>query len=529
MLNKIQANIKSNQQTDDADKNKTDTSQEDRVPVENEKNNHRKLALEKLAFLPAALEIQAAPPAKWSRSLLWAIMSLIVILIIWASWAEIDIIATAQGKIVPRGQVKVIQPFETGVVKTIFVKEGQHVKAGDRLIALDNTSSVADADRLLSELTGYKEDLARQIFFLEKLDLVITKLKQLKQSKQSQEEILQTNNTVSPNQTTNQVTNNTTTHAFNNTRANEKEQALYDTAFSLLPLNQQSLLSSSWQEYQSKLNSFTSEIAKLNAEKKSKKIDVGRLEKTLPLVIEREQSYFSMLGISAVSRNQYLELKQQRIDQEESLLLQRANVEQIDAGIESAKQNLYAYQSEMRRNTLQEINQLTRQRDSLQQELNKANRLTQLRILTSPVDGVVEELVVSTIGGIVTPAQELLHIVPNNQTLEVEAGLFNKDIGFVETGQTAEIKIDSFPFTKYGVIDGEVVDISADAIEDEQRGLLFPLKASMKTERINVNGKWVQLKPGMSVTVEIKTGTRRLMEFLLAPLMKGVSEGARER
>lgn len=161
--------------------------------------------------------------------------------------------------------------------------------------------------------------------------------------------------------------------------------------------------------------------------------------------------------------------------------------------------------------------------------MNKANRLTQLRILTSPVDGVVEQLIVNTIGGIVTPAQELLHIVPKNQLLEVNASLPNKDIGFVHTGQSAEIKIDSFPFTKYGIIDGEIIDISADAIEDEKLGLLFPLKATMQSQRINVNGKWVNLKPGMSVTVEIKTGTRRLMEFLLAPLMRGVSEGARER
>jgi len=472
------------------------------------KKAHRKLTHDKLAFLPAALEIQAAPPPKWSRSLLWMIMLLIVITIAWASWAEIDIIATAQGKIVPSGQVKIIQPLETGVVKTIFIKEGQHVKAGDKLIALDNTSNVADADRLANELTGYKEDLARQLFFLEKLDLVIKKQAQLQERSQ-----------------------------VNSAQEQAQAQIKYNADFLLLPLNQQSLLASSWQEYQSKLNSFTSEITKLTAEKKSRKIDVGRFEKTLPLVIEREQSYHSLLEISAVSRNQYLELKQQRIDQEESLLLQRANVEQISASIESAKQNLYAYQSEIRRNTLQEINQLTRQRDSLQQELHKANRLTQLRILTSPVDGVVEELVVATIGGIVTPAQELLHIVPTTYSdgegkglqLEVEAGLLNKDIGFVHTGQIAEIKIDSFPFTKYGVIDGTVTDISADAIEHEQFGLLFPLKASIKTDEINVNGKWVKLKPGMSVTVEIKTGTRRLMEFLLAPLMRGVSEGARER
>ena len=145
----------------------------------------------------------------------------------------------------------------------------------------------------------------------------------------------------------------------------------------------------------------------------------------------------------------------------------------------------------------------------------------------------VEQLVVATIGGVVTPAQALLHIIPltngESQQLEVSANLSNKDIGFVWQGQVAEIKVESFPFTKYGVIDGEVIDVSADAVEDERLGLLFPLKASLKTTRMKVNGKWIQLKPGMTVTVEVKTGTRRLIEFLLAPLIRGVSEGARER
>lgn len=176
------------------------------------------MAQEKLAFLPAALEVQAAPPAKWSRSLLWGIMLLLVIVIAWASWAKIDIIATAQGKVVPRGQVKIIQPFETGVVKTIFVKEDQHVKAGDKLIALDNTSSQADANRLNNEWQGYTNDLAR-------LNGLLLKLNR-------------------PLETNNQQSTST------------------------LPLNQQLLLDSSWQEYQSKLDSYTSEIVKLNAEKK---------------------------------------------------------------------------------------------------------------------------------------------------------------------------------------------------------------------------------------------------------------------
>lgn len=456
---------------------------------------HRKLAPEKLAFLPAALEIQAAPPPKWSRSLLWAISLLIVLLIVWASWAEIDIIATAQGKIVPSGRVKVIQPLETGVVKTIFVKEGQHVSAGDKLIALDNTASQADADRLSNEWQGQTADLLRLRHFIQRVE--------------KKKPRIRSNN------------------------INQPIELAQSTELVSLTLNQRLLLESSLQEYQSKIDSFLSEIVKLVAEKKAIKINITRLTKTLPLVTEQVESLQSLLSESMVSRNQYLELEQERINQEEMLNLEHAKAEQINATIRSAKQNLTAYRAEIRRNTLQEINQLTRQSESTKQELTKAKRLTALRVLTTPVDGVVEELSIATIGGIVTPAQELLKIVPfskdGGQVLEIEAGLLNKDIGFVHTGQIAEIKIDSFPFTKYGVIGGEVTDISADAIEHEQMGLLFPLKASMKTDEINVDGKWVKLKPGMSVTVEIKTGTRRLMEFLLAPLMRGVSEGARER
>ena len=461
---------------------------------------HRKLAPEKLQFLPAALEIQAAPPPKWSRSLLWAISALIVLLILWASWAEIDIIATAQGKIVPSGRVKIIQPLETGVVKTIFVKEGQHVKAGDKLIALDNTASQADADRLSNEWRGLTADLTRLQHFILKLK----------------------------SNTHDQKINTGNSHS--NSNSTSQAQPTTELApLASLRLNQRLLLESSWQEYRSKLASFRSEIVKLIAEKKAIKINIRRLSKTLPLVTEQVESLQALLSESMVSRNQYLELEQERINQEEMLNLEGAKAEQISASILTAEQNITAYRAEIRRNTLQEINQLTRQSESTKQELTKAKRLTALRVLTTPVDGVVEELSIATIGGIVTPAQELLKIVPNGQVLEIEAGLLNKDIGFVHIGQIAEIKIDSFPFTKYGVIDGEITDISADAIEHEQLGLLFPLKASLATDEINVNGKWVKLKPGMSVTVEIKTGTRRLMEFLLAPLMRGVSEGARER
>ena len=166
---------------------------------------------------------------------------------------------------------------------------------------------------------------------------------------------------------------------------------------------------------------------------------------------------------------------------------------------------------------------------SLQEELNKARDLNRKQLLTSPVDGIVQDLAIHTVGGVVTSVQELMKIVPENQTLEVEAWLQNQDIGFVETAQSAEIKIHTFPFTKYGVIDGAIEKISADAIADEQQGLIYKTTFSMDKTWLNVEGKTVNLVPGMGVSVEVKTGKRLLIEYVLTPLLKYKMDSVEER
>ncbi len=166
---------------------------------------------------------------------------------------------------------------------------------------------------------------------------------------------------------------------------------------------------------------------------------------------------------------------------------------------------------------------------AIEQEIIKATVRKNAQTLRSPVDGVVQQLAVHTLGGVVTPAQELMMIVPEEESLEVEAMLENKDIGFVEEGQTAEVKIDAFPFTKYGTIDGTLIDISNDAILDEVKGLMFKTQVSLQQSLMQIGKRQVQLTPGMSVTVEIKTGTRRVIEFFLSPLLRYKQESIRER
>jgi hemolysin D len=151
------------------------------------------------------------------------------------------------------------------------------------------------------------------------------------------------------------------------------------------------------------------------------------------------------------------------------------------------------------------------------------------RKLDAPVDGVVQQLAVYTPGGVVTDAQVLMIVVPDGAEMSAEVALENKDIGFVRQGQTAEIKLDTFPFTRYGTIPGEVKIVSADAVTDEKRGAVFPVTLALKQKRIDVDGKLVGLAPGMNLVAEIKTGKRRVIEYLLSPIQKAGSESLRER
>lgn len=149
--------------------------------------------------------------------------------------------------------------------------------------------------------------------------------------------------------------------------------------------------------------------------------------------------------------------------------------------------------------------------------------------LTAPVDGTVQQLAVHTVGGVVTPAQPLMMIVPKDNMIEVEAYVENKDIGFVNPGQAAVVKIETFPLTKYGTIEAKVTHVSNDAVNDEKRGLIFPARVNLARSTIQVENKTVNLSPGMAVTVEVKIAQRRVVEYFLSPLMQYKDESLRER
>lgn len=433
-------------------------------------------------FLPAALALRDTPVHPAPRTALWLIMAFALIALLWAVFGRVDVVATAVGKIIPNDRTKVIQPVETAVVKTIHVRDGQQVQPGQVLIELDATTAAADSERLRSEsLTARLEAGRAQALLIALANGAAPQLKPL---------------------------------------------AGADAARMLA---EQSQAAGEYQEYQARRLQLEAEISRRRAELQATLDQVAKLEQTAPIARQRAQDYQRLVKENFISRHGYLEREQARIEQEQDLAASRSKVTEIRAALMEAQRQQNTLAAEIRSQLLDQLNLATQKAASLEQELVKAEQRNRLMTLTAPVAGTVQQLAVTTVGGVVTPAQPLMVIVPRENVLEVEAMLPNKDIGFVNAGQDAEIKIETFPYTKYGTLHGTITQVSSDAIQDEKRGLIYSTRVKLARDALRVENKTVRLTPGMAVTVEIKTGTRRVIEYFLSPLMQATSESIRER
>ncbi|MFT5425888.1 MAG: hemolysin D [Gammaproteobacteria bacterium] len=438
---------------------------------------------DQLEFLPAALEIQETPPLPMSRYILWSIMLFVVISVIWACIGEVDIVGVAQGKIIPSGKIKIIQPLETGLVRNIFVKEGERVEQGQPLIELDTTLAGAEHIQVKDQQLALRLDKAR---LLSVLDYV-----------------------------------------------NESDKTDY---FTDIHEANDAQIHLQRERISKQINEYTARGEALKDEKKQRQADrraignrIQQLDATIPLITERAKAVEDLLKKNLAARTQWLELEQERIEQVKEGDVQRNNLVSLDSSIANINQRLAATKAEFENKLLTELTDAENRIAAFDQEKIKSEKRITSQTLSAPVAGTVHQLAINTIGGVVTPAQELMHIIPDEGAIEVEAWLPNKDIGFVHEGQEAEIKVETFPFTKYGLIDAEVINVSNDATPDERLGLVYSMRVKMYQTTIKVKDEIVNLTPGMAVTVEMNMGKRKLIEFLLSPLLRYKDESVRER
>ncbi|QTS86756.1 HlyD family type I secretion periplasmic adaptor subunit [Ectopseudomonas khazarica] len=435
-------------------------------------------------FLPAALALQEAPVHPAPRIIQWTIIAFAVIALLWACIGEIDVVATATGKIVPSGKSKVIQPSEVAVVKAIQVYDGQRVKAGELLVELDTQITGADVQRLKSDLLAAQVDSARAGALLDAIE-------------EGRE----------PASLASRIA-----------QASEAQQR-----------SAQTWLRGQYLELQSTLQQSDAEIAQRTAEIQAARAWVAKLQESLPIARQLAADYKRLLDKAYVAKHAYLEKEQQRLDQERELAVQQARVLELQAAKQQAESRRQSVLAQTRRAMLDLLHESEQRAAGLQQELSKAEQRNRLMHLTAPVDGTVQQLAIHTAGGVVTEAQPLMVIVPSNQPVEVEAMLENKDIGFVRPGQEVEVKVDTFTFTKYGVVHGTVVSISDDAIEDERLGLVYSTRIQLKENSIVVGDQQVALSPGMSIRAEVKTDKRKVIDYFLSPLKQHTAESLGER
>ena len=457
---------------------------------------------EELAFLPAALEIVETPPSPIGRAIGATVILLFCAALIWAWAGTIDIVASAPGKIVPSGRTKVIQPFETGVVRAIQVQDGQAVKAGDVLIELDPTVNAAERDHLHDDLLAEQLNVARLHAALD---------------------------------------------GGNNPAADFTPPADANPA---LISAQRQLLLNQVTEHSAKIAALARQQAQKEAEQATIAATIHKLGTTIPVIQQRVDIRKTLMDKELGSKLTYFEILQLLVEQQEDLEVQKSHLHEAEAAAAAIRETRGQAEAEYRHKLSDDLAKAEQKTNGLIQDLVKAEQKTKLQLLTAPVDGVVQQLAIHTVGGVVTPAQSLLVVVPSDSRLEIEAMVSNRDIGFIHAGQEAEIKVDTFNFTRYGLLHGQVLSVSQDAVirdrkqdqfddhglgtqndtsEPKGQELSYTARISLDRTRMLIDDRMVNLSPGMATTVEIKTGSRTILSYLLSPLLRYRQETLRER
>ena len=432
-------------------------------------------------FLPAILEVTETPPSPTGRLVMWSILALLVVGLLWSVLGHINEVAVAAGKVIPSGQAKTIQVKNKGIIKEILVEEGQEVKEGDVLVRLDPTSTGADVDSLRKRAAYYRLDIERLEAELEG-------------------------------------------KAF--TPAADPDLEAHDRAAEL------ALYQSRTNDYRTQLRAAQDVVAQKRSALASAQAQHEKYADGLIIARDMEERLQGLVEQNAVSEFQLLEKRSQRIEYEKNAQATLDSINTTMAEIAEAEQKLANVDATYHKDIMTSLVEARKEYYSVQESIKKAEEDARMATIVAPCDGRVYNLAVHTVGGIVTDAQPLMMVVPDDVSLEFEVYADNKDIGFIKIGQSAEVKVETFNFQKFGIVEAEVKEISADSIDDNkdpEHNKKFRLTLQPTRDDIDVFGQKAELTPGMNVSAEIKIKEKRIIDFFLDPFRRYTSEALRER
>lgn len=432
-------------------------------------------------FLPAALEVVETPPNPLGRIVMWTLMAFLSLALLWSFIARIDVVAVAPGKVITVGRNKLVQAAEGGVVQAIHVRDGQSVVRGQPLVTLDATASGADRAQALATLQAAQVDAARSRAILSGLAGGAATF-------------------VTP-------------------------QGLPEE----VATTQRALIASRLAELRAQVAALRGQAAEADASRDAAQADAERLRATLPYLAERADKRRELADKGFASRMGQLEIDQQRVDHERQIAVQTANAQRAQATIAGVTAQMGQARFEAEREVLADLAKAEADIRLATEDLTKAEQRAGLQIIRAPANGTVQQLAVYTEGAVLKPADPILVVVPDGSELEVEAQVLNRDIGFVRKGQEVTVKLEAFPFTRYGTLKGTLTSINRDAVTDEQLGPVYIAHVAVAKPSDEALANGVEITPGMAATAEITTDDRRVIDYLLSPIERRMSEAGRER
>ncbi len=432
-------------------------------------------------FLPAILEVTETPPSPTGRIIMWSVLLLLVVALAWAILGKINEVAIADGKVIPIGQIKTVQVKNKGIVSEIRVQEGDYVNEGDVLVVLDPTTTTADYDSLKKRAAYYRLDIQR-------------------------------------------LTAELTGQPF--VPAKDPDLEAHDLAAEL------ALYQSRTSDYQTQRQSRVDIIAQRKARLEAAQTTYEKYAEGLRIARDKEARLTQLIAENAISEFQLLEQQKETIDYEKNAQAELDSINSIHAEIAEAEQNLANIDASYRKDIMTSLVEAKKEYYSITESIKKADEDFRMATIYAPTSGKIYNLAIHTIGGIVTDAQPLMQIVPDDVRLVFEVYAENKDIGFIKRGMEAEVKVSTFNFQKFGMVKAEVEEISADAVDNpsnpEQHGK-FKLLLNPISNDINVYGETAKLVVGYGVSAEIKIKEKRIIDFFLDPFRKYTHEALRER
>jgi hemolysin D len=438
----------------------------------------------------AITRLQLTPPAPFGRSVLWLLLSLFFLLLLWAAFGQLDIVAVAEGKLVPQTYIKIVQPAEQGVVNEILVKEGEAVKQGQVLLRMDAVSSEAD-------VKTFQNEFQRHSLALRRIDAELAGKPLEKQTADPAD--------------------------------------LYAQLLAQYNANRFA--------YQSALDEQRSVLEKARQDKAAAEEIKSKLAQVLPHYRNQEEAYNQLNLKGFAVKLMATDKQRERIEKEQDLKSQEFIIRSAEATIEQVQKKITQIGADYHRQLMAERIEVSGQLDKVNQELAKQQHRQELLELKASQAGIVKDLATHTIGTVTAPGTILLTLVPMEEPLKAEVWVSNEDIGFVRPEQPVKLKFSPFPFQKYGMVDGAIEQVSADAREtpgqensmdiasrdSSNLGLAYKALVVLNQQKLDVDGHAYKLAPGMHVSAEIRLGTRSLLEYLLSPVQGAFHDAGRER